>query len=70
MRVGDWLGVLVGEGVLVGVGEVVGVEDGSGVAHPASRAQSAAMANVFIIKWTVRVPRWLRKDRMGAPVHV
>ena len=48
--------------VVVGVGEALRVEDGSGAAHPASRAQSRAAAIVFIVKETVRVPDWLRKD--------
>ncbi len=42
---------------------VRGVWGGCGVAHPASRAQSRAIANVFIVKQTVRMPCWLRTDR-------
>jgi hypothetical protein len=43
-------GVAVGAADVVSVGEGLAVEDGSGVAQPASRTQSAAMANVFIGK--------------------
>lgn len=61
LAIGDWLGVLEGVGTLVGEGKPVGVEDGSGIAHPASRTQSRAAANVLIDRQTVHGPRWLRQ---------
>ena len=46
------------------------IEDEGVGAQAASRTQSRAMATVFILKETVRVVSWLRKDRIGAPLHV
>src|SRR5664279_4288280 len=37
-----------GEAVAVGIGDATDIEDASGVAQPASRAQSKAIANVFM----------------------
>jgi hypothetical protein len=47
-------------GMRLGAIAVVGLGDGTGVAHPARSAQSAAMATIFIVKQTVRVPDRLR----------
>jgi hypothetical protein len=60
--VGDVAGVDRG---LVGVGAALGVRDDVGAAQPASKIESKATANIFIVNWTVRLPPRLCKGSMS-----
>jgi hypothetical protein len=52
---------------MVDVGAAIGVRDRVGAAQPPSKTQNRAIASIFIVNWTVRVPHPLRKGSIAAP---